>query len=573
MTYADDFNIRTTSVKFNDVADALDGLLTRNYVSSTTGGPVNYIATPSPAWSSYTTASFLIIVPNVTNTAGSPSVTINVSGLGAKAIKRNNVDIAAGTLEQGIPTILVYTGTYFEALLVNALLRDGTNTMLANLNFGGFRPTNVAAGTAAAPAYCPGNDADTGMWLPTANNLAFSTGGTERFRIDVLGKAGFGNSDPQYPLVIGSGVGRSVVSIFGGLSGTADGAALYITGTTATNHAAAFGHYSAILGGAADATPTLYTGGNLRFNSSTTVVGVLNGTGLSIGTGVVAGFPLEVQANAGNAVGLSTKGRASDNIGVALFTNNAGTETARIQAAPTSLSISKEGNNPLALSTNGSERVRVTGTGLVGIGTTGPSEALHVYRASGEVNVLSESGSLANGQMASVHALAPGTSLTRSAKIMVYKHSGISSPCGALSLDQQDNTSSYIWPDDTTVLRISSTITHIGTTSGTVVGTQTSDARLKDISTDPFPYGLSDVLAIEPVAFTFTNDPDQVERIGFSAQQVRPIVSEAVYDTNEPIVGEPEGAPTKLAMDYTALIPVLVKAIQELEARIAILEA
>jgi hypothetical protein len=81
------------------------------------------------------------------------------------------------------------------------------------------------------------------------------------------------------------------------------------------------------------------------------------------------------------------------------------------------------------------------------------------------------------------------------------------------------------------------------------------------------------VLAIEPVAFTFTNDPDQVERIGFSAQQVQPIVSEAVYDTNEPIVGEPEGAPTKLAMDYTALVPVLVKAIQQLEARVAALEA
>jgi hypothetical protein len=483
MTYADDFNIRTTSVKFNDVADAIDGLLTRNYVSSTTGGPVNYIAAPYPVWSSYATASFLIIVPNVTNTAGSPSVTINVSGLGAKAIKRNNVDLSAGTLAAGIPTILVYTGTYFEVLLVdNALLRDGTNSMLADLNFGGFRPTNVAAGTAAAPAICPGNDADTGMWLPTANNLAFSTGGTERFRIDNLGEAGFGtsapltrltvvgtgqngapsdsgdklatirvsstagggndggqiefgsgygsytqsyfsaikglqsnntgntlghlafytrngtsdtsltermringsggavgigNSDPQYPLVIGSGVGQRVVSIFGGLSGTADGAALYITGTTATNHNAAFGHYSAILGGTADATPTLYTGGNLRFNSSTTIVGVLNGTGLSIGTAAGASHPLDIQA-ASNSVGLNVRARASDDVGTIRFATSADSEQGRIQFDTNYLRIEKEGNQPLLFHTNNAERMRIEGGGNVGIGTNNPGYQLEL---------------------------------------------------------------------------------------------------------------------------------------------------------------------------------------------------
>jgi hypothetical protein len=56
MTYADNYNVRTTSVKFNDVADALDGLITRNYAGITSGTSTAYIASPSPTWDAYTTS-------------------------------------------------------------------------------------------------------------------------------------------------------------------------------------------------------------------------------------------------------------------------------------------------------------------------------------------------------------------------------------------------------------------------------------------------------------------------------------------------------------------------------------
>ena len=58
----------------------------------------------------------------------------------------------------------------------------------------------------------------------------------------------------------------------------------------------------------------------------------------------------------------------------------------------------------------------------------------------------------------------------------------------------------------------------------------------------------------------------------WSANNKAVIVPEAVYDTKEEIEGE-DLAETKLAMDYTSIIPVLVKAIQELEAKVASLEA
>lgn len=123
MTYADNYNIRTTSVKFNDVADALDGLITRNYAGLTTGTSTAYIATPSPAWDAYTTSGLVVIIPHVTN---SGAATINISSLGARDLRIGNAPIAAGVLQQNVPTIMAYTGTYFEVLLQNVSIPAGT---------------------------------------------------------------------------------------------------------------------------------------------------------------------------------------------------------------------------------------------------------------------------------------------------------------------------------------------------------------------------------------------------------------------------------------------------------------
>ena len=122
MTYADNYNIRTTSVKFNDVGDALDGLITRNYAGLTTGTSTAYIATPSPSWDAYTTSGLVVIIPHVTNTGAS---TINIAGLGLRDLRIGNIAIAAGVLQQNIPTIMAYTGTYFEVLLQNVSIPVG----------------------------------------------------------------------------------------------------------------------------------------------------------------------------------------------------------------------------------------------------------------------------------------------------------------------------------------------------------------------------------------------------------------------------------------------------------------
>jgi len=184
---------------------------------------------------------------------------------------------------------------------------------------------------------------------------------------------------------------------------------------------------------------------------------------------------------------------------------------------------------------------------------------------------------LVNGQ--SVEFIASsGTAgtINRFAQLGLYKHASITNSAAYLGLFAEDGAVNYLWADNSDVLRISTVSTNIGTTGGTVVGTQTSDERLKDIS-GPVTYGLNEVLAIEPIAFTMKDDPN-IAKIGFSAQQVQPIVPEAVYDTKECIDGYteneetkeqiPNSDRTKLAMEYTQLIPVLVNAVKELKAEL-----
>lgn len=90
----------------------------------------------------------------------------------------------------------------------------------------------------------------------------------------------------------------------------------------------------------------------------------------------------------------------------------------------------------------------------------------------------------------------------------------------------------------------------------------TSDANLKTNITSS-PYGLSEVMQMNPVQYNWKETPNEDLQIGFLAQDMQKIIPEAVV---VPANGDP------LGMKYTELIPVLVKAIQEQQKRIDELE-
>ena len=103
-------------------------------------------------------------------------------------------------------------------------------------------------------------------------------------------------------------------------------------------------------------------------------------------------------------------------------------------------------------------------------------------------------------------------------------------------------------------------ITSSTLSTSTTYGTS-SDYRLKENIQD-MSNATSRVLSLNPINFKWKSS--SITQDGFLAHEVAEIVPEAV-------VGEKDGTEIQL-IDQSKLIPILVKTIQELEARITVLE-
>ena len=113
------------------------------------------------------------------------------------------------------------------------------------------------------------------------------------------------------------------------------------------------------------------------------------------------------------------------------------------------------------------------------------------------------------------------------------------------------------------VTRVNGNLLVSGLVNGTTVGS--SDSRLKTNIT-PSKYGLSEILKLNPVNYEMKDKPG-VERVGFIAQEVKPIIPDVVFGTE----GDLEKGET-LSIAYSDFAPVLTKAIQEQQAQIEALQ-
>jgi hypothetical protein len=105
-------------------------------------------------------------------------------------------------------------------------------------------------------------------------------------------------------------------------------------------------------------------------------------------------------------------------------------------------------------------------------------------------------------------------------------------------------------------------VSYINTTTG--VYTAVSDKRLKKNIT-PLQYGLKEVLQLNPVMYNMKTEADTKKKhIGLIAQEVKVVMDELVEDIDE--------TKQNYGLSATELVPVLIKAIQELNARIVVLE-
>lgn len=101
---------------------------------------------------------------------------------------------------------------------------------------------------------------------------------------------------------------------------------------------------------------------------------------------------------------------------------------------------------------------------------------------------------------------------------------------------------------------------------GVLTSTNPSDERLKE-NIEDLSWGLSDILALRPVSYKWKTDKiEQGTQYGFIAQEVQAVMPE--------LIREFESADgTRLGLEKDGIYAAMVKAIQELTARVAALEA
>ena len=491
----------------------------------------------------------LTSVGNITGTAG---VTLTATGgtLALAATGDNVITFATNGVERasiGGLGILIPNDAYFfwGAGDGSAFIRGSSATTdyislgtsgsermrldaSGNLGIGTTSPqrqveTYVAAGGNAFQARSTAVTADFGIssgndfgfvYVRTNHFLAFGTNNVERARITGSGFVGIGTTSPAHQLVVSNG-----------------GAAGFEIGPTAVNNAPALisynrsgGVYTQLtslaslhawhIGG--DERMRLDSSGNLGIGTATP------GARLAVDSGSAA---LAANFNSSNAGGVYTR---FQNSGVSIGDIGAGGQLFSGGAAGDFGITSRSGS--LIFGTATVERMRIDASGRVGINGTAPSDSmLYAQNVVGSAFAATFSNTSASGF---------GISIGTGSSILAYFYAN-----GA---------------------RSGAPIGSISCTSTTTSYNQSSDRRLKTAIAPATDAGaLLD--AVQVVEFDWKVGGHT--RYGVIAQDLHLIVPEAVSpgDSNEE-VKLPWG------VDYSKLVPILIKEVQSLRARVAALE-
>jgi Chaperone of endosialidase len=256
-------------------------------------------------------------------------------------------------------------------------------------------------------------------------------------------------------------------------------------------------------------------------------------------------------------------------------------------------------NNQVALATNGTTAITVDASQNVGIGTASPSNLLTLFKNSGAysldlngagygtlgrfgiVNVGTDNttyiGSISNNPFAfytvgtermridsSGNLLVGTTTPVANTKFTVLAGNGLS----ALSATNTSGTALYYaaaFYNNGTSYSYCGGITVSGST--TTYATS-SDYRLKD-NIAPMTGALDIVSKLKPVTYKWKSDGSDSQ--GFIAHELQAVVPECVVGEKDAV--DAEGKPVYQGIDTSFLVATLTAAIQELNAKVAELEA
>jgi hypothetical protein len=296
------------------------------------------------------------------------------------------------------------------------------------------------------------------------------------------------------------------------------------------------------------------------------------------GEQVVAGTILALQPSGGN-VGIGTSTPLDTYTGRTVLTiNNNGAFGAFLNFGYNGslygficqntdiLQIGTQANIPMSFGTNANERMRITSGGNVGIGGTTPAVKLQIDGTNNQERLRlrnTDSVSYLSFSEQNITMWRPNDS--GSAFVLQTQPISGTWTGGGGGIEFR--------PLNTLRMTISPT-GNIGAPSGTNIY-NASDARLKK-NISKIAYGLDAISALNPVKFNwidgFEPSEDGKYMLGFVAQEVLEILPEAVELFGGDINLNGEIITTPLRVNEKFIIPVLVKAIQELKAEINLLK-
>jgi len=429
-------------------------------------------------------------------------------------LKRMTVANFAGTL----PTATITSGTITTLNSTTGTITTGVIPTLTSTTL-----VTTGTGTAASPAIVPTGDTNTGIFFPAADTIAFAEGGTEAMRIDSNGNVGIGTTSPDTKLHVDQGNTDNGITVSVD-NGAYKGRVYY---DYATNDF------------------VIDSNGDVDFRQA---AGTNNGTGnLAFRTALGSGI---------GGTGAST------------------------------------------------EKMRITGGGNVGIGTTSPISKIHIGSDVANSGFATTFGAIICGSGQTGRGMSDGGN--NNSSLLLKSISGEVGDGGALLLgatsghnryyaaikgflvNGNNNTSGDICfsvrptTTDTSLseaLRIDSgggiTIAGLAGSGSRAVNASAagalsaaSDASLKEEVVGASIAGLNEILQIHPKMYRWKEDianrgDEASVELGFIANDVAPIIPSAAPIGNDGLYGFYD----------RSITAALVKAVQELSAKVTALEA